>query len=117
LPRSVSPTGNTASVSRYHVSFETTLDIYIQILLNRWNHLVWDLDEKHFTIEILDQLFSKSRCLGELLRYLPGIVVQGSLAKDGMIDLYRIKLDPVEHLISTIDPLSPFQLPVVFATC
>jgi hypothetical protein len=29
---------------------------------------------------------------------------------EGMIDLYRVKLDPLEHLISIIDPLSPFQL-------
>jgi hypothetical protein len=29
---------------------------------------------------------------------------------EGMIDLYRVKLDPLEHLVSTIDPLSPFQL-------
>jgi hypothetical protein len=28
----------------------------------------------------------------------------------GMIDLYRVKLDPLEPLISTIDPLSPFQV-------
>ena len=94
FPRNVLSTGNTASVSRYYVSFGTTLDIYTQILLNRWNYSACDLDEKHFTTEILDQLFSKSRCLGELLRYLPGIVVQGSLTMYGMIDLYRVKLDP-----------------------
>jgi hypothetical protein len=49
--------------------------------------------------------------LGEILRLLPGVVVQKHLSMQGMADLYRIKPDLLERLTkSTIEPLkSPYS--------
>ena len=56
--------------------------------------------------KMFDQSFSKSKNLGEMLRLLPGVVVQKHLSLQGMADLYRIKPDFLERLItSTIEPL------------
>jgi hypothetical protein len=61
--------------------------------------------------KIFDQSFSKSKDfgdLGDLLRFLPGVVVQKRMSMQGMVDLYRIKPDLLERLIkSTIEPLTP----------
>ena len=57
---------------------------------------------------MFDQSLSKSKDLGELLRLLPGVVVQKGIALQGMADLYQIKPDLLECLIkSTIEPLGP----------
>jgi hypothetical protein len=54
----------------------------------------------------IDQSFSKSKDLGDILRFLPGVVVQKHLSMQGMADLYGIKPDLLERLIkSTIEPL------------
>jgi hypothetical protein len=45
---------------------------------------------------MIDQAFSKSKDLEDLLRYLPGVVVQKDMSKQGMADLYRIKPDLLE---------------------
>jgi hypothetical protein len=57
---------------------------------------------------MLDLLFSKSKDLGDMLRFLPGIVVQKDMSMQGMADLYRIKPDLLERLIKfTMAPLKP----------
>ena len=77
-----------------------------------------DLDETEFRAEfkilfdgyrkMLDQSFSLSKDLGDMLRFLPGVVVQNHMSMQGMVDLYRIKPDLLERLIkSTIQPLKP----------
>jgi hypothetical protein len=61
---------------------------------------------------MFDRSISKSKDLGGMLRFLPGIVVQEHLSMQGMADLYRIKPDLLERLIkSTIEPLksSPYS--------
>ena len=52
--------------------------------------------------------FSKSKDLGDILCFLPGVVVQKHMSMQGMADLCRIKPDLLERLIkSTIEPLGP----------
>ena len=58
-----------------------------------------------------DQSLSNSKDLGDMLRLLPGVVVQKALSMQGMADLYRIKPDFLERLIDSIGLLS---LPVSF---
>ena len=50
---------------------------------------------------MFDQLLSKSKDLGDMLRFLPGVVVQKPMSMQGMADLYRIKpnLLPVGYFI------------------
>ena len=49
---------------------------------------------------MIDQSFSKSKDLGDILRYLPGVVVQKGLTMEGMAVLYRIKADLLARLIT-----------------
>ena len=61
--------------------------------------------------KMFDQSCSKSKELGDILRFLPGVVVQNSMSLQGMADLYRIEPDLLERLIeSTIEPLTPLGL-------
>ena len=53
-----------------------------------------------------DQSLSNSKDLGDMLRLLPGVVVQKDLSMRGMADLYRIKPDFLERLIESIGLLS-----------
>ena len=54
--------------------------------------------------KMFDQLFSKD--LGDMRRFLPGVVVQRQMSIQGMAYLYRIKSDLLECLIKfTIVPL------------
>ena len=48
---------------------------------------------------MIDQSFSKSKDLGDILRFLPGVVVQKDLSMEGMAVLYRIKANLLERLI------------------
>ena len=59
--------------------------------------------------KMFDQSLSKSKDLGDILRFLPGVVVQRNpISMHGMTDLYRIKPDLLERLIkSPIEPLKP----------
>ena len=58
--------------------------------------------------KIFDQLCSKSKELGDMLRFLPGVVVQKRLNMQGMADLYRIKPELLERLVKfTMEPLKP----------
>ena len=95
-------------------------DKYIQMPDSWFYSAQSDLDETQFRtkFEILfdgyrkmfDQLLSKSKDLGDMLRFLPGIVVQKHMSMQGMADLHRIKLDLLEGLIkSVIDPLRSFH--------
>jgi hypothetical protein len=62
--------------------------------------------------KMFDQSFSKSKDLDDMLRFLPGVVVQKPVSMQGMTDLYRIKPDLLERLIkSTIEPLRPSHAP------
>ena len=55
---------------------------------------------------MFDQSFPKSKDLGDMIRFLPGVVVQKPMGIQGMADLYRIKPDLLERLIkSAIEPL------------
>ena len=59
---------------------------------------------------MIDQSYSKSNELGDMLMFLPGVVVQKHLSMQGMADLYRIKEDSLERLIkSVIEPLTSFS--------
>ena len=62
---------------------------------------------------MFDQSFSKSKDLGDMLRFLPGVVVQKHMSMQGMADLYKIKLDLLKRLIKS--PIEPLRLerPVV----
>ena len=58
---------------------------------------------------MFDQSLSKSKDLGDVLRFLPGVVAQKRMSYRGMAELYRIKPDLLERLRSTIDPFySPY---------
>ena len=77
----------------------------------------WDFDDQikaKFEVlfdgyrKMFDRSFSKSKDLGDMLRFLPGVVVQKPMSMQGMVDLYRIKPDLLEHLMkSTIELLKP----------
>ena len=57
---------------------------------------------------MLDQLFSNSKDLVDMLRLLPGVVVQKRMAMQGMAYIYGIKSDLLKRLIKfTIEPLKP----------
>ena len=59
-----------------------------------------------------DQSFSKSKDLGDMLKFLPGVIVLRPMSMQGMSDLYRIKPDLMEHLIKAIiEPLIPLSYP------
>ena len=55
--------------------------------------------------KMFDQSLSNSKDLGDMLRFLPGVVVQKGLSIQGMADLYRIKPDFLERLIKPIELL------------
>ena len=61
---------------------------------------------------MFDHSLSKSKDLGDMLRLLPGVVVQKEMSMQGMADLYRIQPDLLESLIkNTIEPLKPKPFP------
>ena len=58
--------------------------------------------------KMFDQLFSNSKDLDNMLRFLPGVVVQNPMGMQGMAYLYRIESDLLKRLIKfffTIEPL------------
>ena len=100
-------------VSLYWFRFATAVDL-ADYYCSQWV----DLDEtesREFMIllygyrKIFDQSLSKSRDLGDMLRLLPGVVVQKEImSTHGMIELYGIKPDLLECLIkSTTELLIP----------
>ena len=60
---------------------------------------------------MIDQSFSNSKDLGDMLRFLPGVVVQKNLSMQGMADLYRVTPDYLERLIKSIELLRPRPSP------
>ena len=50
--------------------------------------------------KMFDHSLSKSKVLGDILRFLPGVVVQKHMCMEGMAELYRIEPDFVQHLKS-----------------
>ena len=102
--------------------FGTAVDLADKILQsltnpNSWNYSAESaLDEIEFRDKfkilldgyrkMLDQSFSRSKDLGDMLRFLPGVVVQKGLSMQGMAKLYRIRPDLMERFIKfTIGPL------------
>ena len=69
------------------------------------------LDVKFFFLldgyrKMFDQSLFKSKDLGDMLRLLPGVVVQNPISIEAMVDLYGIKLDLLDRLVhSPIEPL------------
>ena len=59
--------------------------------------------------KMFDQSLTKSNVLGDMLKFLPGVVVQNDMSMQGMVNLYRIKSDLLERLIKStmIEPLRP----------
>jgi hypothetical protein len=58
--------------------------------------------------KMFDQSSSKSKDLGDMIRLLPGVVVQKRISSQGMADLYRIKPDLLERLTKfTNEPIRP----------
>ena len=57
--------------------------------------------------KMFDQSLSNSKDLADMLRFLPGVVVQRDLSMQGMADLYRIKPDFLERFIKPIELLIP----------
>ena len=51
--------------------------------------------------KILDHSLSEFQDLGDMLRFLPGVVVQNHMSMQGMIDLYGNKPDLLERLIKS----------------
>ena len=51
--------------------------------------------------KMFDQSLSKSKELGDMMRLLPGVVVQKEMSRQGMIHLYGIKADLLECLIKS----------------
>ena len=97
-------------VSLYLFRFATAVDLadYYSSQL--------DLDEAESRVKfkilldgyrkMFDQSLSKSKDLGDMLRLLPGVVVQNPMSMQGMTDLYGIKPDLLKCLFkSTIEPL------------
>ena len=75
-------------------------------ILQPWQYSAQSLDVLNGYRKMIDQSFFKSKDLGDMLRFPPGVVVQNPLTMQGMADLYRIKPDLLERLIKfTIKPL------------
>ena len=51
--------------------------------------------------KMFDQSLFKSKDLGDMLRLLPGVVVQKAMSRVGMADLYGIKRDLLKCLIKS----------------
>ena len=57
---------------------------------------------------MFDHLFSNSIELDDMLRFLPGVVVQNHMGMQGMAYLYGIRSNLLKRLIKfTIEPLKP----------
>ena len=71
-------------------------------------------------LKMFDQSLSKSKDLGDVLRFLPGVVVQKPtrMSLQGMADLYRIKPDLLGYFIKFINSLllSPTLRPTTWIT-
>jgi hypothetical protein len=59
---------------------------------------------------MFDQSISKSKDLGDILKFLPGVVVQEHMSMQGMANLYRIKPDLLERLIKSTIMIEQLEL-------
>ncbi|KAF8816495.1 hypothetical protein BYT27DRAFT_7182051 [Phlegmacium glaucopus] len=59
--------------------------------------------------KMFDRSFTESVDISDLLRLLPGIVVQKGLSMQGVADLYKVKMDLLDRLSKSA--LEPFVLP------
>jgi hypothetical protein len=59
--------------------------------------------------KMFDQSLYKSKDFGDMLKFLPGVVVQKPMSMQEMADLYRIKQDLLERLV--IFFFEPLKLP------
>ena len=86
---------------------------------DRFNYVQLDIyaltDPNKFEIlldgyrKMFDHSLSISKDLGDMLRFLPGVVVQKRMTMQGMTDLYRIKPELLERFIKfTMEPLESF---------
>ena len=64
--------------------------------------------------KIFDQSLLNSKDLGDMLRFLPGVVMQMGLSMQGIADLYRIKPDFLERLIKPFELLRPSDIDKFF---
>ena len=89
----------------------------LTIPINWDEYAEWELNDRirvKFKIlldgyrNMFDHSLSKSKDLGDMLRLLPGVVVQNSISVLGMADLYRIKPDLLDRLIKS--PLKPLKM-------
>ena len=100
--------------------FQVCSNIILRLPLNLIHPQTSAISDKFNTIfngyqRMLDQSFSKSKDLGDLLRFLPGIVVQKRLSMQGMAELYRVEMDLLERSIeSTIEPLNDVSSPAKY---
>jgi hypothetical protein len=60
---------------------------------------------------MFDQSLSKSKDLGDVLKFLPGVVVQNRMSMQGMTDLYGNKPDLLERLIKSTIMLDGHVVP------
>ena len=70
--------------------------------------------------KMLDQSLSKSKDLGDMLRFLPDVVVQKPMSMEGMAVFYRVKPDFLERLVkSSIEPLvsSNYWMIICLVSC
>ena len=51
--------------------------------------------------KMLDQSLSKSKDLGDILRLLPGVVVQNEINREAMVALYRIEPELLDRLVKS----------------
>ena len=63
--------------------------------------------------KMFDQSLSKSKDLGDMLRFLPGVVVQNPISMEAMVDLYRIKRDLLDRLVQS--PIRPLKITIDYS--
>ena len=93
--------------------FATVVDLADISLQMHYDSAQWDLNKFKIVIDgylkMFDRSLSKSKDLEDLLRFLPGVVVQRYISVQGMADLYKIKPNLLERLIKfTVEPLKLF---------
>ena len=104
--------------------FATAIDLADENLqeLNTWQYFESKTDDRIKAKlkklldgyrRMFDQSLLKSNDLGDMLRFLPGVVVvKYDISMQGMADLYRVKSDLLERLInSTVEVLKPVTGP------
>ena len=105
--------------------FATAIDLADKNSQNSWqwhsahSAAKWDPDDQirvKFKMlfdryrKMFDLSISKSKDLGDTLKFLPGVVVQKQMSMQGMADLYRVKPDLLERLIKSTIMIEPLRL-------